>query len=250
MSGRTSNFALALAPEPSQWDYFDFDLLSDDELPSPPPLPRALSYRTVPPAPPPTRPSVPERMMSRPTPSSLAGFTTPISPLILLENAYGRARGIVYDPSPRPIGQPNAQVLSEQGPMSTADEQKEALSKLRKEIYKDPLPKRLARRIGLYYRENAKNGLGNQSKYHDDDDIKRCAVCLDDFEARQEVMVTPCDHMFHEECIVPWLQGHGQCPVCRFSIYEQRKQIQPPIAPIAIQPLGTVFYVPETFSRW
>ncbi|KAF7849798.1 hypothetical protein BT93_L0261 [Corymbia citriodora subsp. variegata] len=66
MSSRPRNFAPAPDPEPPQWDYFDFD------LPSPPPLPRALSYRTIPPAQPRVPSFVPERVMSRPTPSSLA----------------------------------------------------------------------------------------------------------------------------------------------------------------------------------
>ncbi|KAF7849800.1 hypothetical protein BT93_L0263 [Corymbia citriodora subsp. variegata] len=248
MSGRPRNFAPAPDPEPLQWDFLDFDFPSDDDLPSPPPLPRALSYRTIPPAQPRAPSFVPERVMSRPTPSSLAGFPTPISPLIFIENVYARPRGIIREPPPRRMGQPNAQVLSQQDSMLTGDEQKEALSNLRKEIY-NPLPKMFCKRVSLYYRDNARNGLGNQSKYHDDDDLKRCAICLDDFEPKQEVTVTRCEHTFHEDCIVPWLRDHGQCPVCRSLLYEQRRQAQPPIATVPIQPSRTVFYMPEAFFR-
>lgn len=48
-------------------------------------------------------------------------------------------------------------------------------------------------------------------------------MCLEDFEPKETVMLTPCKHMFHEECIVPWLKTKGQCPVCRFVILKPTK---------------------------
>ncbi|KAK7262625.1 hypothetical protein RJT34_30200 [Clitoria ternatea] len=94
-----------------------------------------------------------------------------------------------------------------------------ALSKLKKVVY-NPVPKRLARRVSLYYRNKASNSFKEREKEKDEDG-KRCAVCLDDFEPKQEVMLTPCSHMFHEDCIVPWLTSKGQCPVCRFVVCER-----------------------------
>lgn len=38
----------------------------------------------------------------------------------------------------------------------------------------------------------------NANEMENDENSKRCAVCLEDFEPRQEVMLTPCRHMFHE----------------------------------------------------
>ena len=36
-----------------------------------------------------------------------------------------------------------------------------------------------------------------------------------DFTDGEEVKKLECDHCFHSGCIVPWLELHGTCPVCR-----------------------------------
>ncbi|PON42395.1 43kDa postsynaptic protein [Trema orientale] len=46
----------------------------------------------------------------------------------------------------------------------------------------------------------------------------QCSVCLDDFEAGAEAKQMPCKHKFHSECILPWLELHSSCPVCRFQL--------------------------------
>ncbi|KAA8524965.1 hypothetical protein F0562_011397 [Nyssa sinensis] len=114
--------------------------------------------------------------------------------------------------------------IQEESSRLTQDEQKAALKQLKKEIY-NPTPKRLARRLGLYYRDKNMNNSSGKEKEKDDEDSKRCAICLEDFEPSEMVMLTPCSHMFHEDCIVPWVKGHGQCPVCRFTICERIREI-------------------------
>jgi len=42
-----------------------------------------------------------------------------------------------------------------------------------------------------------------------------CSVCWEDFTVDEEVKQLECDHFFHGPCIVPWLELHGTCPVCR-----------------------------------
>lgn len=37
-------------------------------------------------------------------------------------------------------------------------------------------------------------------------------------DQQQELMSMPCGHIFHVDCLVPWLRLHGTCPVCRISI--------------------------------
>jgi len=42
-----------------------------------------------------------------------------------------------------------------------------------------------------------------------------CSVCWEDFSEGEEVKLLECEHCFHTGCIVPWLELHGTCPVCR-----------------------------------
>lgn len=45
-----------------------------------------------------------------------------------------------------------------------------------------------------------------------------CIICLEDTEIGSEVKKMPCEHKFHNDCIVPWLKLHSSCPVCRFQM--------------------------------
>ncbi|KAK4057417.1 hypothetical protein OIO90_001486 [Microbotryomycetes sp. JL221] len=44
---------------------------------------------------------------------------------------------------------------------------------------------------------------------------ERCAVCLQDYEEDEVIMLGLCSHGFHSDCLKAWLKEHGTCPVCR-----------------------------------
>ncbi|KQK03896.1 E3 ubiquitin-protein ligase SIRP1 [Brachypodium distachyon] len=52
----------------------------------------------------------------------------------------------------------------------------------------------------------------------DGDGAATCAVCLDDYAPGECARELPCRHRFHSKCILPWLQMHSSCPVCRFQL--------------------------------
>lgn len=43
----------------------------------------------------------------------------------------------------------------------------------------------------------------------------QCTVCMEDFKLEEPVRRLSCLHHFHTDCIVPWLELHGTCPICR-----------------------------------
>jgi hypothetical protein len=42
-----------------------------------------------------------------------------------------------------------------------------------------------------------------------------CTICIDEMKKGEDVVILPCKHWFHEQCVVMWLKEHNTCPICR-----------------------------------
>ena len=53
-------------------------------------------------------------------------------------------------------------------------------------------------------------------------EMPTCSVCMTDFDIGNKGIFLPCGHMFHPDCIKPWLKDHNTCPVCRKELPTDR----------------------------
>lgn len=50
-----------------------------------------------------------------------------------------------------------------------------------------------------------------------------CSICQANFEYNEEVCYLSCNHIFHRECIVGWLELSKKCPNCRQEVRKQNQ---------------------------
>ncbi|KAG0735954.1 hypothetical protein G6F57_002065 [Rhizopus arrhizus] len=65
------------------------------------------------------------------------------------------------------------------------------------------------------------NALPNVRVLNDDD---TCIICKDNLmQSSNAVTRMPCGHLFDKECIIPWLELHNTCPMCRYQVETEEK---------------------------
>jgi len=57
-----------------------------------------------------------------------------------------------------------------------------------------------------------------------------CVICLKPWEENDVIKVTPCKHVFHEDCIRTWLHSATTCAICRFDLSPPSSRQQEPSA--------------------
>ncbi|KAK1610383.1 hypothetical protein QYE76_034056 [Lolium multiflorum] len=63
----------------------------------------------------------------------------------------------------------------------------------------------------LVYSRSVKHNLAGAGE-----EAATCSVCLGEFQLGETVRLLPvCLHLYHAECIDPWLEAHSTCPLCR-----------------------------------
>ncbi|XP_061362302.1 RING-H2 finger protein ATL70-like [Gastrolobium bilobum] len=63
----------------------------------------------------------------------------------------------------------------------------------------------------LLYSEVEKNKDGYSS----------CSICLGDYKETDMLRLLPdCGHLYHHDCVDPWLRLHSTCPICRKSLVQ------------------------------
>jgi E3 ubiquitin-protein ligase RNF38/44 len=78
----------------------------------------------------------------------------------------------------------------------------------------DTAMKKLKKEIYWPSRKSKEKGRCNEK----DCDHTSCPICLDEFEAKQQLLRLPCNHRFHSDCLMPWIKSHALCPICRFDL--------------------------------
>lgn len=46
-------------------------------------------------------------------------------------------------------------------------------------------------------------------------DQEECVICIAHYHEGDHIRTLPCNHSFHESCLIQWLRRKKTCPICR-----------------------------------
>ncbi|KAL5280945.1 hypothetical protein ACFFRR_004763 [Megaselia abdita] len=73
-----------------------------------------------------------------------------------------------------------------------------------------------------------------------------CVICKEDMLVKGHGACIPCGHIFHLDCLGPWLAGNSNCPICRREFTTKSMQLL--FLPGSIEDEGEVKLQPEDIS--
>jgi len=68
-----------------------------------------------------------------------------------------------------------------------------------------------------------KNYLQSSINNNNNTQLNECSICLEPYGKGDSICVSKspeCQHMFHKQCIVEWLQKQDHCPLCRVDLMD------------------------------
>ena len=57
--------------------------------------------------------------------------------------------------------------------------------------------------------------MAKEMKWSNQDE---CGICLSSYQDREVLVELPCEHFYHQNCLLPWLKQSPQCPSCRHQL--------------------------------
>ena len=48
--------------------------------------------------------------------------------------------------------------------------------------------------------------------------LNECSICLERYNKNDKIICLDCNHMFHKNCLLLWLDKNNSCPQCRETI--------------------------------
>ena len=65
----------------------------------------------------------------------------------------------------------------------------------------------------------------NDEKLIKNENIKKCAICLDNYKVGDKISYLPCFHLYHSKCIKKWLKCSKMCPLCKKEVNFENENI-------------------------
>jgi surface protein len=57
-----------------------------------------------------------------------------------------------------------------------------------------------------------------------DEEDRECSICMDSIDPKykKNIMITPCNHAYHKDCLKRWIKDKSSCPDCRGTLPEPK----------------------------